>query len=91
MSLAPLLRIATWIDALNGAVGRMVYWLVLAAVLISAGNAGARYGFNAGSNAWLEVQWYLFSAIFRSGAKRSPRGAGGQADDYRRRPRGAAC
>ena len=68
MSLAPLLRIATWIDALNGAVGRMVYWLVLAAVLISAGNAGARYGLNAGSNAWLEVQWYLFSAIFLLGA-----------------------
>jgi TRAP-type mannitol/chloroaromatic compound transport system permease small subunit len=68
MRLAPLLKIATWIDALNGAVGRMVYWLVLAAVLISAGNAGARYGLNAGSNAWLEVQWYLFSAIFLLGA-----------------------
>ena len=66
--MAPLLKIAAWIDALNGAVGRMVYWLVLAAVLISAGNAGARYGLNAGSNAWLEVQWYLFSAIFLLGA-----------------------
>ena len=68
MRLAPLLKIAAWIDALNGAVGRMAYWLVLAAVLISAGNAGARYGLNAGSNAWLEVQWYLFSAIVLLGA-----------------------
>jgi TRAP-type mannitol/chloroaromatic compound transport system permease small subunit len=63
-----LLKLAALIDAVNGLVGRAVQWLVLAAVLISAGNATARYGLNAGSNAWLEVQWYLFSAIFLLGA-----------------------
>lgn len=63
-----LLHLSRLIDALNGRVGRAVQWLVLLAVLISAGNATARYGLNAGSNAWLEVQWYLFSAIFLLGA-----------------------
>jgi TRAP-type mannitol/chloroaromatic compound transport system permease small subunit len=63
-----LLHLSRLIDELNGRVGRAVQWLVLAAVLISAGNATARYGLNAGSNAWLEVQWYLFSAIFLLGA-----------------------
>ena len=63
-----LLKLAALVDAVNGRVGRAVQWLVLAAVLISAGNATARYGLNAGSNAWLEVQWYLFSAIFLLGA-----------------------
>ena len=52
------------IDRLNEHVGRAVSWLVLAAVLISAGNAITRYTFNLSSNAWLEIQWYLFSAIF---------------------------
>jgi len=63
-----LLRLSGLIDRLNLVAGRLVGWLVLVAVLISAGNALARYGFNAGSNAWLEVQWYLFSAIFLLGA-----------------------
>lgn len=62
------LRLAGLIDDLNGRVGRAVYWLVLVAVLVSATNAAARYGLNAGSNAWLELQWYLFSAIFLLGA-----------------------
>lgn len=62
------LKLAALIDALNGRIGRTVHWLVLLAVLISAGNATARYGFNASSNAWLEVQWYLFSAVFLLGA-----------------------
>ncbi len=52
------------IDALNAAVGRYVGWLVLVAVLVSAGNATVRYIFNVSSNAWLELQWYLFSAVF---------------------------
>ena len=43
-------------------------WLVLAAVLISAGNAIMRKVFNIGSNAYLEVQWYLFAAVFMLGA-----------------------
>ncbi len=59
-----LLLISRAIDGLNGLVGRLVYWLVLVAVVISSGNAMSRYLFNASSNAWLEVQWYLFAAVF---------------------------
>ncbi len=63
-----LLTFSRGVDTLNERVGRILIWLVLAAVLISAGNAVARYGFNTSSNAWLEIQWYLFSAIFLLGA-----------------------
>lgn len=59
-----LLSIAKAIDWLNDRVGRAVYWLVLAAVLVSAGNATIRYTLNTSSNAWLEIQWYLFAAVF---------------------------
>jgi len=59
-----LLRLSGAIDALNARVGRAASSLVLVAVLISAGNALIRYVFDASSNAWLEVQWYLFSAVF---------------------------
>ncbi|MEO8104392.1 MAG: TRAP transporter small permease subunit [Betaproteobacteria bacterium] len=59
-----LLRLSRSIDAVTELVGRGVYWLTLAAVLISAGNALIRYTFNISSNAWLELQWYLFSAVF---------------------------
>ena len=59
-----LLALSRAIDALNGRIGRAVSWLVLGAVLVSAGNALARYGLDLSSNAWLEIQWYLFSAIF---------------------------
>jgi TRAP-type mannitol/chloroaromatic compound transport system permease small subunit len=52
------------IDRLNDRVGQLVYWLILAAVLVSAGNASVRYAFDVSSNAWLELQWYLFSAVF---------------------------
>ena len=52
------------IDAMNDAVGRVVAWLILADVLISSGNATVRYLFDKSSNAWLEAQWYLFSAVF---------------------------
>ena len=62
------LQFARAIDALNEAVGRGVKWLVLAATLISAGNAALRYGFGLSSNAWLELQWYLFALIFLLGA-----------------------
>ena len=44
--------------------GRIAIWGVLIAVLVSAANATVRYALNASSNAWLEIQWYLFSAIF---------------------------
>jgi TRAP-type mannitol/chloroaromatic compound transport system permease small subunit len=56
--------LVAWIDALNERVGRAVTWLVLAVALVSAGNALARYAWDSGSNAWLELQWYLFAAIF---------------------------
>ena len=63
-----LLAFSQLIDALNDRVGRAIGWLVLAAVLVSAGNAVMRYSFSLSSNAWLEIQWYLFSAIFLLGA-----------------------
>jgi TRAP-type mannitol/chloroaromatic compound transport system permease small subunit len=59
-----LLRLSRAIDALNERVGHLVYWLILAAVLVSAGNAVMRYLFDLSSNGWLELQWYLFSAVF---------------------------
>lgn len=59
-----LLKVSRLIDRMNEFVGRWVIWLVLAAVLISAGNAIVRKVFNYSSNAFLEMQWYLFSAIF---------------------------
>ena len=59
-----LLRLSRLVDALTDAVGKGASWLILLAVLISAGNATARYAFNASSNAWLEIQWYLFAAAF---------------------------
>ncbi|MFM2053164.1 MAG: hypothetical protein RL456_1201 [Pseudomonadota bacterium] len=63
-----LLRLSGWIDAFNERIGRLLSWLVLAAVLISAGNAIMRKAFNIGSNAFLEIQWYLFAAVFMLGA-----------------------
>jgi TRAP-type mannitol/chloroaromatic compound transport system permease small subunit len=59
-----LLRLSGYIDALNERVGHLSYWLILVAVLVSAGNAVVRYVFDTSSNAWLELQWYLFSAVF---------------------------
>lgn len=63
-----LLALSRLIDALNERVGRVVAWLVLVTVLVSAGNATLRYTYSLSSNAWLEIQWYLFSAIFLLGA-----------------------
>lgn len=59
----PWLRLARGIDALNEFAGRVTLWLVLAATLISAVNAIFRYTLGVSSNAWLEIQWYLFAAI----------------------------
>ncbi|HUN67761.1 MAG TPA: TRAP transporter small permease subunit [Burkholderiales bacterium] len=59
-----LLGLSRAIDALNEQIGKLTYWLILAAVLISTANAIARYAFNMSSNAWLEIQWYLFSFVF---------------------------
>jgi TRAP-type mannitol/chloroaromatic compound transport system permease small subunit len=58
-----LLKLSRAIDAVNDKFGIIAIWLVLIACLISAGNAGSRYLFNASSNAWLEVQWYMFTGM----------------------------
>jgi TRAP-type mannitol/chloroaromatic compound transport system permease small subunit len=59
-----LLSLSKWIDALNERIGLGISWALLAAVLICSGNAMVRYSLNMSSNAWLEIQWYLFGAIF---------------------------
>jgi TRAP-type mannitol/chloroaromatic compound transport system permease small subunit len=59
-----LLALSRAIDFVNEHIGRLVYWAVLIMVLVSAGNATSRYALNMASNAWLELQWYLFAAVF---------------------------
>ena len=59
-----LLRFSEFIDRLNAWIGRSVAWLGLVAVLVCTANATARYALNIGSNAWLELQWYLNAAVF---------------------------
>jgi TRAP-type mannitol/chloroaromatic compound transport system permease small subunit len=59
-----LLSLSRFIDALNEKIGNGISWALLLSVLICTGNAIVRYAFNTSSNAWLEIQWYLFSAIF---------------------------
>ena len=63
-----LLGLSRLIDALNERIGRLLFWLVFLMTFISAGNAVARYGFNLSSNAWLEIQWYLYSIVFLGAA-----------------------
>lgn len=65
--MTPLLKLSGLIDRLNELLGKVIMWLVLAAVLISAGNAIVRKAFNVGSNAFLEIQWYIFAAVFMLG------------------------
>jgi TRAP-type mannitol/chloroaromatic compound transport system permease small subunit len=59
-----LLGISKVIDRVNEFIGKAVSWLILVSILISAGNAVIRKMFNESSNAWLELQWYLFGAAF---------------------------
>ena len=63
-----LLKFSSLIDALNEKIGLAANWLVLCACVISAGNAVMRYSFSLSSNAWLEIQWYLFAGIVMLGA-----------------------
>jgi TRAP-type mannitol/chloroaromatic compound transport system permease small subunit len=63
-----LLKLSQLIDGLTERVGKALIWIVLVVTLISAGNAVMRYIWNYSSNAFLEIQWYLFSAIFLFGA-----------------------
>ena len=59
-----LLKLSQLIDWLTERVGKGAFWLVLIMTLISAGNAVVRFIFNYSSNGLLEVQWYLFAAVF---------------------------
>ena len=63
-----LITTARIIDRINERLGRIAAWLVLIACVVSAGNAVSRYAFDLSSNAWLELQWYLFTAMVLLGA-----------------------
>ena len=62
--MTPLLSLSTLIDKINERVGKGAFWLVLLMTIISAGNAVVRFIFDYSSNGLLEIQWYLFAAIF---------------------------
>ncbi len=59
-----LIRLGRAIDAMNAAIGRTAAWAIVAAILVSALNAIVRKTLGIASNAWLELQWYLFGAVF---------------------------
>ncbi len=59
-----LLSLSRLIDAINTRIGKAAAWLILVAVLVSTINALFRYSFSMSSNAWLELQWYLFAGTF---------------------------
>lgn len=59
-----LLALSRGIDGVTTRLGRAVAWLIVAAILVSAGNALVRKLFNTSSNAWLELQWWMFGAVF---------------------------
>jgi TRAP-type mannitol/chloroaromatic compound transport system permease small subunit len=63
-----LLGLSAVIDTVNEFVGKWISWLILASILVSAGNAIIRKVFDTSSNAWLELQWYLFGAAFLAAA-----------------------
>lgn len=66
--MTPLLALSRLIDKITTVIGKFSMWLILATTLISAGNALVRKIFNIGSNSLLEIQWYLFAAVFLLGA-----------------------
>jgi TRAP-type mannitol/chloroaromatic compound transport system permease small subunit len=66
--MAPLLSLSRLIDMLSSWIGKLTMWLILATTLISAGNAIVRKAFDISSNGLLEIQWYLFAAVFMMGA-----------------------
>lgn len=59
-----LMRASRGIDALNEFIGNWIKWLILGSVLVSAGNATSRYALGMASNAWLELQWYFYAAVY---------------------------
>ena len=62
--MTPLLKLSQLIDWINERVGKGAFWLILLMTIISAGNATYRFIFNDSSNGLLEIQWYLFAAVF---------------------------
>ena len=62
--MAGLLALSGVIDRVNEFIGKWIGWLILVSIFVSAGNAVVRKVFNSSSNAWLELQWYLFGAAF---------------------------
>jgi TRAP-type mannitol/chloroaromatic compound transport system permease small subunit len=62
-----LLNFSRAIDSLNKGFSKIADWLVLLACLVSASNAAIRYAFSISSNAWLEIQWYMFAALVMLG------------------------
>ena len=63
-----LLQFSVAVDWLNEQIGKICDWLVLLACVVSAGNAMVRYAYDSSSNAWLEIQWYMFAVIIMFGA-----------------------
>ena len=66
--MTPLLSLSRVIDSISTFMGKSTMWLILATTLISAGNAIVRKAFDISSNGLLEIQWYLFAAVFMLGA-----------------------
>ncbi len=66
--MTPFLTLSRLIDTISTWTGKLTMWLILATTLISAGNALVRKAFNQSSNGLLEIQWYLFAAVFMLGA-----------------------
>jgi TRAP-type mannitol/chloroaromatic compound transport system permease small subunit len=66
--MSPLLSLSRAIDAFTALIGKLAMWMILATTLISAGNAIVRKLFNVSSNGLLEIQWYLFAAVFLLGS-----------------------
>lgn len=66
--MTPFLALSRLIDKITTWIGKLTMWLILATTLISAGNAIVRKIFNVSSNGLLEIQWYLFAAVFLMGA-----------------------
>ncbi len=63
-----LLALSRVIDAINHRLSWIADWMVFLSCMVSAGNAFSRYAFSMSSNAWLEIQWYMFGAVVMLGA-----------------------
>ena len=64
----PLLKFSALVDDINTRFGTLANWAIILSCFISCGNAVIRFGFSISSNAWLEIQWYLFSLCVMLGA-----------------------